>query len=222
MTSINNNSRRDITLVISFITLISTLILGGGFFTYAIFLHYGYHKECKSITINADSSIVVAQKAKIMSLEKALKNKEIENTILIDRLKHQSKIKSTTKIIEKVIPIKTERVVIIDTNTFDSIDFIRVPYTLYYEDSFTFFKGTIDPLDFTLDSLIVRNDLIVSVGDKKGKWWQKTQPYVEVKSTNPNTEINVSSVEIKQKKPFYKSVWFGALVGSVITLVTIL
>jgi hypothetical protein len=218
MTSINKNLKDKAIFIFLLIALVLDVICA----TYYHMIHDGYHKECKTITINADSSIVVAQKAKIMSLEKSLKSKEVENTILIDRLKHQSKIKSTTKIIEKVIPIKSERIIIVDTNTFDSIDFIRVPYTLYYEDSFTFFKGTIDPLDFTLDSLIVRNDLIVSVGDKKGKWWQKTQPYVEVKSTNPNTEINVSSVEIKQKKPFYKSVWFGALVGSVITLVAIL
>jgi hypothetical protein len=195
----------------------------GGLVAFLSLLVFPKNEKCDPIKIiTTDSSTVITQKSKIMSLEKALKDKEIENTLLITKLKQQSQVKATTKIIEKKIPIYTQKVIIIDTNTFDSIDFIRVPYTLYYEDSFTFFKGTIDPLDFTLDSLIIKNELVVSVGDKKSKWWGKNEPYVEVKSTNPNTEIKVKSVEIKQKKHFYKTFWFGAVVGSIVSAILIL
>jgi hypothetical protein len=192
------------------VALILCIVLG--------YFAYDMSKSLANInppTIQVDSGKVVAQKQRILELEEALRLGLIEKTHLIDKITQQSKIKAKTIIVEKKIPIKTEKVIIIENNSMDTQHYVRVPFNVMERDSFFYLSGHVDTSYFTLDSLSVNNAFSIVVGERKGKWWQKNEPMVEVKSSNPHTHIEIENVTIKQKRKFWQKPLFGALIGAI-------
>jgi len=166
-------------------------------------------------TFKMDSSRVMSQSQRIYELEEAVRLGLIEKTHLIDKIAQQTKIKAKTIIVEKKIPIVTEKIIIIDKNSMDTHNFVRVPFNVIKIDSFFYLKGHVDTSYFTLDTLSVNNALSIVVGEHKGKWWQKSKPLVEVKSSNPFTHIEMENVTIKQNKKFWQKPLFGFLIGAI-------
>lgn len=168
-------------------------------------------------TIKIDSAQVVAQRQRILTLEEALRLKLIEQTHLINKITQQSKIKAKTIIVEKKIPIRTEKVIIIDTsnNMIDTTNYVKVPFKVSERDTWYTIIGHVDTSYFSLDTLSVNNKLSIVVGERKGKWWQKNEPLVEVKSANPYTKVELENVTIEQKRKFWQKPLFGALIGAI-------
>lgn len=169
-------------------------------------------------TIQIDSGVVVAQKQRILELEDAMRLGVIENTHLINKIAQQSKIQAKTIIVEKKIPIRTEKVIIIDTSNEMGLDtnfYVQVPLDIVAKDSWFTIIGRVDTSMFHLDTLAVLNKLSITIGEKKGKWWQKNEPLVEVKSANPHTKVEIENVTIEQKGKFWQKFLFGALIGSI-------
>ncbi len=162
-----------------------------------------------------DSGRVTIQSQRILDLEEAVRLGLIEKTHLIDKVSQQTKVKAKTIIVEKKIPIITEKIIIIDKNSMDTHNYVRVPFNVIERDSFFYLKGHVDTAYFTLDTLSVNNALSIVVGEDKGKWWQKSKPLVEVTSSNPFTHIEVENVTIKQKKKFWQKPLFGFLIGAI-------
>lgn len=171
-------------------------------------------KNMKPTTIVVDSARVVAQNQRILELEEAMRLGLIEKTHLINKIAQQTKVKTQTVIVEKIVPIRTEKIIIIDSTKLDTTHFVRVPFDIVDGDSFYTLRAHVDTSYFTLDTLSVNNYLSIVVGEHKGKWWQKNTPMVEVKSSNPYTKIEVENVTIKQKKKFWQTAWFGGVVGA--------
>lgn len=169
----------------------------------------------KPSTIQIDSGRVTIQAQRILDLEEAMRLGLLEKTHLIDKITQQSKIKATTVIVEKKIPIITERVVIIEKNTMDTQNFVRVPFNVIERDSFFYLVAHVDTSYFTLDTLRVNNALSIVVGEDKRKWWQKSKPLVEVTSSNPFTHIEIENVTIKQKSKFWQKPLFGFSIGAI-------
>jgi ribosomal protein L24 len=166
-------------------------------------------------TITVDSGRVVAQRQRILELEEAVRLGLIEKTHMINKIAQQSKIQAQTIIVEKKIPIQTEKVIIIDTATMDTSNYVRVPFKINQQDSWYSIIGHVDTSYFTLDTLKVNNALSIVVGEHKGKWWQKNEPMVEVKSSNPYTDIKIENVTIKQNRKFWQRPLFGVLIGAI-------
>jgi hypothetical protein len=118
--------------------------------------------------------------------------------------------------IEKLVYVDT-----MDDEIYDEgVVFIKVPFTLQYKDTWTLLQATIGEDDFTIDSLISKTDLRVTLGYEKQGLFKSPKPIVEIKSENPNTDINIkSNVVIQEPRPFYKRTWFGVLVGSIGTFI---
>jgi hypothetical protein len=168
--------------------------------------------------IQVDSAQVVAQRQRILQLEEAMRLGLIEKTHLIDKITQQSKIQAKTIIVEKKIPIRTEKVIIIDSSNEmqeDTNFYVKVPLDIIARDSWFTLIGRVDTSSFHLDTLAVLNRLSISVGEKKGKWWQKNEPLVEVKSANPHTKVEIENVTIEQKRKFWQKPLFGALIGAI-------
>ena len=168
-------------------------------------------------TIKIDSAQVVAQKQRILTLEEALRLRLVEQTYLIDKIQQQTKIKAQTIIVEKKIPIRTEKVIIIDSsnNSMDTLNYVKVPFNIVERDSWYTLIAHVDTSYFTLDTLSVNNKISIVVGERKGKWWQKNEPMVEVKSSNPYTKIEMENITIEQKRKFWQKPLFGALIGAI-------
>lgn len=169
----------------------------------------------KPSTFQIDSGRVTIQSQRIIDLEEAMRLGLIEKTHLIDKITQQSKIKAKTLIVEKKIPIITEKVIIIENNSMDTQHFVRVPFNVIERDSFFYLVGHVDTSYFTLDTLSVINALSIVVGEDKRKWWQKSKPLVEVTSSNPFTHIEIENVTIKQKSKFWQKPLFGFLIGAI-------
>jgi hypothetical protein len=176
----------------------------------------------KGIVVKSDSATVIAQKQRIVSLEDAVKLGLIEKARLLDKINSQTHVKGETIIVEKEIPVKVPVYVYVDSSTGEKFNCVKLPVPIRYEDSFNLFCGELDSAKFTLDTLLVKNSFSVTIGEQKTKWWKSPEPMVEIASNNPNTKIEVSSIQIKQSKPFYKTVWFGGVVGFLVAAILLI
>ena len=180
----------------------------------------------QSVRIDKEGKKITTQTQNILRLEDALKLEILEKENYMKSIESQVKVGVSNVVTgKKVVYHDTiEKLVYVDTMDDEIYDegvvFIKVPFTLQYNDTWTLLQATIGEDDFTIDSLITKTDLRVTLGYEKQGWFKSPKPIVEIKSENPNTEINIkSNVVIKEPKPFYKRTWFGVLVGSIGTFI---
>lgn len=104
-------------------------------------------------------------------------------------------------------------------NQFDGIDmkddyihkdivdknFLRIPESFEYKDEWTTINGTVLKKSTLIDSIGVFNKFDAIIGSKKSEksfsWLRKREPVLELKSYNPNTQINyVNNITVDNKK----------------------
>lgn len=170
-----------------------------------------------TIERNSKGELIVSQNQKIMSMEDAMK--VLKKSKNVSKINQQTQFGTKTIIVEKKIPFEVEKIRYIDTNTLDTFEWMKLPYTFVHQDSWSKLEVTIDPLDITIDTMYMNNNFTVSVGEKSNGLFKKPTPIVEIKSDNPYTNVtSVKNVTIDTKKPFYKTFWFGGIVGALTML----
>ena len=170
-----------------------------------------------TIERNSKGELIVSQNQKIMSMEDAMK--VLKKSKNVSKINQQTQFGTKTIIVEKKIPFEVEKIRYIDTNTLDTFEWMKLPYTFIHQDSWSKLEVTIDPLDITIDTMYMNNNFTVSVGEKSNGLFKKPTPIVEIKSDNPYTNVtSVKNVTIDTKKPFYKTFWFGGIVGALTML----
>lgn len=207
--------KRDLYLYICVITIGVLLWL-----LYRININFDkVQSDLQTITFARDSKgrLVATQKQQILDYKDAIK--VLEETKSVSKVSNQTQLGSQTIIVEKKIPIKVEVIKYVDSSSKDTFEYIELPYTFTYEDTWNKLEVTIDPLDIYIDTLRVNNNFVVTVGEKDNGWFKEPTPIVEIRSDNPYTNItSVKNVTVAKKKPFYKTFWFGGIVGALTML----
>lgn len=204
-----------------FYILISTLVIAILLWLlYSINVNFNkVQNDLDEMTIerNSKGELIVSQNQKIMSMEDAMK--VLKKSKNVSKINQQTQFGTKTIIVEKKIPFEVEKIRYIDTNTLDTFEWMKLPYTFVHQDSWSKLEVTIDPLDITIDTMYMNNNFTVSVGEKSNGLFKKPTPIVEIKSDNPYTNVtSVKNVTIDTKKPFYKTFWFGGIVGALTML----
>ena len=204
-----------------FYILISTLVIAILLWLlYSINVNFNkVQNDLDEMTIerNSKGELIVSQNQKIMSMEDAMK--VLKKSKNVSKINQQTQFGTKTIIVEKKIPFEVEKIRYIDTNTLDTFEWMKLPYTFIHQDSWSKLEVTIDPLDITIDTMYMNNNFTVSVGEKSNGLFKKPTPIVEIKSDNPYTNVtSVKNVTIDTKKPFYKTFWFGGIVGALAML----
>ena len=204
-----------------FYILISTLVIAVLLWLlYSINNNFNkVQNDLDEITIerNSKGELIVSQNQKIMSMEDALK--VLKKSKNVSKINQQTQFGAKTIIVEKKIPVYFETIRYMDSASMDTMDFMELPYTFIHQDSWSKLEVTIDALDITIDSMYMNNNFTISVGEKSNGLFKKPTPIVEIKSDNPYTNVtSVKNVTIDTKKPFYKTFWFGGLLGALTML----
>lgn len=138
----------------------------------------------------------------------ALLEKDKDYAILLKKYKNFDAVGQITEVTK--IVHDTVRLV-------DSIpcDFEPLPITKI--DSNYQLYATIEPSLFTLDSMFIPNKIKFTVGTKKVGLFKKEKT-IEVINTNPLVHTtSLSAYTITEKKKWYQTQWFSALVGAGVT-----
>jgi len=178
--------------------------------------------DLNAITKERDKngSLIVTQNQQILSMKDAMK--VLKETKNVSKVSQQTQMGTKTTIVEKKIPVYFETIKYVDSNTLDTFEWMKLPYTFVHQDSWSKLEVTIDPLDITIDTMYMINNFTISVGEKSNGLFKKPTPIVEIKSDNPYTDItSVKNVTIDTKKPFYKTFWFGGVVGALAMILLI-
>ena len=175
--------------------------------------------------VNQLGEKLLIQKQNVLSLKDALSLEILEKERYMKSIQAQAKFSSANFIKGKTVEYHDTvvRVIFVDSSddksTVDSNTYIKVPFDVEYKDSWNYFRGNIGKTSFTIDSLVSKNELRITLGYKKQGLFKKAKPILEGKSSNPNANIQIEkNVTIKEPKPFYKRTWFGIIIGVGTTL----
>jgi hypothetical protein len=73
-----------------------------------------------------------------------------------------------------------------------------------------------------IDTLIIPNDMSVTIGSQKTKWWKKAVPIVQVKNSNKYLTVqSMDNIVVENKKKIYQKNSFWALIGLTLGLSSI-
>jgi hypothetical protein len=147
------------------------------------------------------------------SLEVRMSDLQAINDSLIGYLKNlELKIKNvhSTTIITERLRIDTLEVPVYLTDCkFDTT--IVIDSTHYDMDLRLTNRG------ITFNSLSFPNRSVVTLADKKEKWWKRPTPIVTVTNTNPYMQTEgISSFEFKQNQKWYQKWWIHAIEGAIL------
>ena len=175
--------------------------------------------DLNAITKERDKNgaLIVTQNQQILSMKDAMK--VLKETKNVSKVSQQTQMGTKTIIVEKKIPVYFETIKYIDSASMDTMDFLELPYTFEYNDSWNSLEVTIDALDITLDTMSMRNNFTVTIGEKSNGWLREPTPIVEIKSDNPYTDVtSVKNVTIKKKNYFWSTMLFGGVLGALTML----
>jgi folylpolyglutamate synthase/dihydropteroate synthase len=177
------------------------------------------------IRLGRNGEQIVSQKQNILTLKDALALEKIEKEKYMKSVQAQAKLGLQNTVSGKTVTYHdtVERLVYVDTSYDGLYDdtsvYIKVPLKLEYSDSWNLFQGTLGEEEFFIDSIMVRNELRLTIGYEKQGLFKEPKPVVEVKSSNPEAEVTIiDNVIIDKPEPFYKKTWFGIIVGVGATL----
>lgn len=175
--------------------------------------------DLNAITKERDKNgaLIVTQGQQILSMKDALK--VLKETKNVSKVSQQTQMGTNSIIVEKKIPVYFETIRYVDSATMDTMNYMELPYTFEYNDSWNNLQVTIDALDITLDTMSMRNNFTITIGEKSNGWLKESTPIVEIKSDNPYTDVtSVKNVTIKKKNYFWSTMLFGGVVGALTML----
>jgi hypothetical protein len=145
--------------------------------------------------------------------------KVLNKTKNVSKVSQQTQMGTNTIIVEKKIPVYFETIRYVDSATMDTMDYMKLPYTFEYNDTWNNLQVTIDALDITLDTMSMRNNFTITIGEKSNGWLKESTPIVEIKSDNPYTDVtSVKNVTIKKRNYFWSTILFGGVIGALTML----
>jgi len=175
--------------------------------------------DLNAITKERDKNgaLIVTQNQQILSMRDAMK--VLEKTKNVSKVSQQTQMGTKTIIVEKKIPVYFETIKYVDSATMDTMDYMELPYTFEYNDTWNNLQVTIDALDITLDTMSMKNNFTITIGEKSNGWLKESTPIVEIKSDNPYTDVtSVKNVTIKKKNYFWSTILFGGVIGALTML----
>ena len=175
--------------------------------------------DLNAITKERDKNgaLIVTQNQQILSMADAMK--VLKKTKNVSKVSQQTQMGTTTIIVEKKIPVYFETIKYVDSATSDTMDYMELPYTFEYNDTWNNLQVTIDALDITLDTMSMKNNFTITIGEKSNGWLKESTPIVEIKSDNPYTDVtSVKNVTIKKKNYFWSTMLFGGVIGALTML----
>jgi len=216
----HNNQNSTLYRNLSITLAILLLLLG--------FVIYGAQKELKQFKnlaaslnneITQDGDFIATQHQNILRLKDAVKLGLIEKEKWMKKAKSQQKVRTITQVDSVKIPYEVEKIVYVDSNTFDTSFFVKTPIPINYNDTWNFFSGRVLKDGFMIDSMGSINKYRITIASKKQGFFKKPIPIVEVKNENPKTRVNeISNVQIEDKKPFYQRWLFAFGLGGLLFL----
>jgi hypothetical protein len=164
-----------------------------------------------SVKIAEQEQIIISQKDAI-----ELGILEIEN---LKKIKGQ--VKTITEIRIDSVPVPyTETIYISDTIYPKGV--IEVPKRFNLTKEHYSFNGLILKEGLLVDSIVIPNEMKLTIGNKSGGIFRKSIPIVKLENTNPYlSTIDMKNVIIEDEKKFYdrKVFWLGVgLIGGIIIM----
>jgi len=162
-----------------------------------------------------DSVIAVQSQLLVEKNDKIVK--DAEKIANLKNLKSQVIYKTKIVYRDSLIPFKepVTNIVVIDSITKDTSNYIKVPIAVEKIDSFFYISGTVDTNGLKLDSIkIPEFETRVDIGDEKGLF--KKQSVVRLTFNNPYVEVtklNNIVVDDKSAKKQWKAFGIGTGVG---------
>jgi hypothetical protein len=178
--------------------------------------------DLNAITKERDKNgaLIVTQNQQILSMADAMK--VLKKTKNVSKVSQQTQMGTSTIIVEKKIPVYFETIRYVDSATMDTMDYMKLPYTFEYNDTWNNLQVTIDALDITLDTMSMKNNFTITIGEKSNGWLKESTPIVEIKSDNPYTDVtSVKNVTIKKKNYFWSTMLFGGVLGALTMLLVL-
>jgi len=178
--------------------------------------------DLNAITKERDKNgaLIVTQNQQILSMADAMK--VLKKTKNVSKVSQQTQMGTKTSIVEKKIPVYFETIRYVDSATMDTMDYMKLPYTFEYNDTWNNLQVTIDALDITLDTMSMKNNFTITIGEKSNGWLKESTPIVEIKSDNPYTDVtSVKNVTIKKKNYFWSTMLFGGVLGALTMLLVL-
>ena len=84
----------------------------------------------------------------------------------VSKVSQQTQMGTNTIIVEKKIPVYFETIRYVDSASMDTMDYMELPYTFEYNDSWNNLQVSIDALDITLDTMSMRNNFTITMAKK--------------------------------------------------------
>lgn len=140
----------------------------------------------------------------------------MENSSL-KKIASSTKTKTVTKIKEVYIPFE-EMVSARELSSDEVVDTMDRSYKQFgLTTEWYAIKGKVFNKGISIDSLSIKNEITTNIGWKKDKWYKKKYAVVEVKNTNPYTEVTgLQNVVVQPpKKKFFQTTAFKIGVGAV-------
>ena len=168
--------------------------------------------------LNDDSIKIAEQEQLILSQKDAIDLGILE----IENLKKvKSQVKTITEIQIDSIPVPyTETIYISDTIYPKGV--IEVPKRFNLTKEHYSFNGLILKEGLLVDSIVIPNEMKLTIGNKSGGIFKKSIPIVKLENSNPYlSTIDMNNVIIEDEKKFYdrKVFWLGVgLVGGIIIM----
>jgi hypothetical protein len=143
----------------------------------------------------------------------------MENSSL-KKIASSTKTKTVTEIKEVYIPFGevVHARELSDTNEIEESDLNAENYRPFgLSTEWYSLNGRVFSEGLIVDSLSIKNEITTNIGWKKDKWYKKKYAVVEVKNTNPHTQVTgMQNVVVKPpKKKFFQTTAFKVGVGIV-------
>lgn len=184
--------------------------------------HYKTELNISNLKYNKDSLIFqtkfdklgqsyIEQEQRISTYEEAIKSGIINEQTLKDKnLKDVQTIvnlkQEITGLKDTILKYKNQQIItIIDTNTKDTINYLRIPVEAKFKNKFVNISQTILKSGIRIDTLSLVNDMQLIIALNNKGLFRKDVPVITIQNSNPYfTPIKLDNIIIKEKTPWYK------------------
>ena len=185
---------------------------------------YQLKEKAFEVKRKGDSSTIAIQSQTLLTQKEALKLGLLELENDMKAIQSQMKQKTVTTIVEKQIPFipdgfaDTSGLVRNEAGEVIRKDSVSVPMRFQLKEKWFAIDGYVRKDGLKLDSLMIPNKTIATVGYKKAGFLNLSKdPVVTFKNENPYVNVvGMDNVVIKNKRPFWKNPLFTIGIGVVL------
>jgi hypothetical protein len=168
-------------------------------------------------TVNDQGEQLAYQDQLLINEKQAKDLLAMENSSL-KKLSSSTKTKTVTKIEKVYVPLGevVSARELSDTNEINSTDTVGSSYRPFgLSTEWYSMQGKVFDDGLSIDSLSITNEITTNIGWKRDKWYKKKYAVVEVKNTNPYTQVTgMQNVVVKPpKKLFFQTTGFKVGAG---------